>query len=65
MHISAKKCMTYAYILHEVKTLNLASYYQHYRLLKIAVIATNDICAKSKTANQPLQFTAYLISKKK
>ena len=57
--------MTYAYILHEVKTLNLASYYQHYRLLKIAVIATNDICAKSKTANQPLQFTAYLISKKK
>lgn len=57
--------MTYAYVLHVVKTLNLASFYQHYQLLKIAVIATNYIWAKSKTAHKTLQFTAYLISKKK
>lgn len=35
--------MTRAYVLHVVKTLNLASFYQRYWLLKIAVIATNDI----------------------
>lgn len=54
--------MTYAYVLHTVRTLNLASFYQCYQLLKIAVIATSNIGAKSKTANKTLQFTVYLIS---
>lgn len=30
LHVLAKKCMTYAHVLHVVETLNTASIYQHY-----------------------------------